>query len=279
MGRVQQVLMRSVSRNYFTVLTIPIVKGNVPANDTPSRELVVNEAAARMLWPNTDPVGRTLLSAVSRTEFEEYRVVGVAKDLPVRSMSEIEPVIYRMPQWIPVSWTMTVLVRNAAPGVGARVRAVAASLGTRVTVTEVPLVDYVRGSLATAVLASRGAWAIAALGLVLAMAGTFGVFAYVVEERRHEIGLRMALGALPRQAAAPVLRIAARALGWGLAAGLILSVPAVPLLRHFLYGLDPFDPLAYAGVAGILVLAAGTAIWIPARRAMAADPGTTLRSE
>ena len=187
---IQRILMRRVSRNYFGVLGIPIVKGRIPDSDVESRELVVNEAAARALWAGADPIGRTLESAMSRTEFWAYRVVGIAKDVPVRSMSEIEPVIYRTPDWWPTDGTATLFVRGSPPGVGQRVRAVAASLEPQVTVTERPLVDYVRDSLTTAALASRVAWAIGALGLVLAMVGAFGVFAQAAEARRREIGIR-----------------------------------------------------------------------------------------
>jgi hypothetical protein len=271
--------MRRVSRNYFAVLDIPVMKGHIPEDDTESRELVLNETAARTLWPGADPIGRSLLSAVSRTEFEHFRVAAIVKDVPVRSMSEIEAVIYRMPEWMPDAGTITVFVRRATPGAGDRVRAVAASLAPGVTVNERPLVEYVRGSLETAVLASRASWAIGAVALVLAMAGVLGVLAYFVEERRREIGIRMALGARPREAAAPIVRTATRAIGAGVVAGFLLSALATPLLRRFLYGLNPFDPVAYAGVAGILALAAALATWIPVRRAMAFDPTALLRSE
>jgi putative ABC transport system permease protein len=276
---IQSILMRRVSRDYFGVLGIPIVKGRIPDSDTESRELVVNEAAARALWAAADPIGRTLESAISRTEFQPYIVVGIAKNVPVRSMSEIEPVIYRTPDWMPTDWTATFLVRGGPPGVGQRVRAVAASLEPQVTVTERPMVDYVRDSLTTAALASRVAWAIGALGLVLAMVGAFGVFAQAAEARRREIGIRMALGSSRAQIARLVLLTASKALAWGLAVGYLLSLMSVPILRRFLYGLSPFDPVAYAGVAGILMLAGAVATWIPVRRAMVVDPATTLRSE
>jgi predicted permease len=276
---IQQILIRRVSREYFGVLGIPILKGRIPDNDTESRELVVNEAAARALWAGADPIGRTLESAISRTEFESYIVVGIAKDVPVRSMSEIEPVIYRTPDWMPADWTATFLVRGGRPGVGHRVRTVAASLEPQVTVTERPLVDYVRDSLMTAALASRVAWAVGALGLVLAMVGAFGVFAQAAEARRREIGIRMALGSSRAQIARLALLSASKALAWGLAVGYLLSLMSVPILRRFLYGLSPFDPVAYTGVAGILMLAGAVATWIPVRRAMVVDPATTLRSE
>ena len=276
---IQRILMRGVSRNYFGVLGIPIVKGRIPDSDVESRELVVNESAARVLWAGADPIGRTLESAMSQTEFLTYRVVGIAKDVPVRSMSEIEPVIYRMPEWWLIDGATTLLVRGGPPGVGQRVRAVAASLEPRVTVTERPMVDYVRETLTTAALASRVAWAIGSIGLVLAIAGAFGVFAQTAEARRREIGIRIALGARPAQVAMVVLRTASQALMWGLTAGFFLSWLSAPVLRRFLHGLNPFDPIAVAAVAGILTLAAALATWIPVRRAMVVDPVTTLRSE
>ena len=162
---------------------------------------------------------------------------------------------------------------------GQRVRAVAASLEPQVTVTERPMVDYVRDSLTTAALASQVAWAIGVLGLVLAMVGAFGVFAQAAEARRREIGIRMALGSSRAQIARLVLLTASKALAWGLAVGYLLSLMSVPILRRFLYGLSPFDPVAYAGVAGILMFAGAVATWIPVRRAMVVDPAATLRSE
>jgi ABC-type antimicrobial peptide transport system permease subunit len=159
------------------------------------------------------------------------------------------------------------------------VRAVAAGLEPEVTVTERPMVDYVRDSLTTAALASRVAWAIGAVGLVLAMAGALGVFAQATEARRREIGIRMALGADRRQVIVLALRTATQALVWGLSAGFVLSVLAVPVLRRFLYGLNPFDPVAYVGVAAILTIAGGVATWIPICRALSVDPASTLRSE
>ncbi len=271
--------MRRVSRDYFSILDIPIVKGRIPDSDAESREVVVNESAARVLWEGADPIGRTVESAMSRTEFWSYRVVGVAKDVPVRSMSEIEPVIYRTPDWWPADSTGTFFVRSNHPGLSQRVRAVAAGFEPQVTVTERPMVDYVRDTLTTAALASRVAWAIGALGLVLATAGAFGVFAQAAEARRREIGIHMAFGSSLAQSAGLVLLTASKALAWGLVVGYLLSLMSVPILRRFLYGLSPFDPVAYAGVAGILMLAGAVATWIPLRRAMVVDPATTLRSE
>jgi len=270
------ILLRPVSQNYFTVLNIPIVRGRA-ASDTDSHELVLNQAAVRILWPDVDPIGQTLLSAISQTEFDSYQVVGVAKDVPVRSMSEIEAVIYRAPSW--TSATSHLLVRGLSPTVVEPVRSIASSLESSVTVTVRPFSDFMGDSLSTAVLAGRGAWAIGLLGLVLAIVGSFGVFAHEVEERRYEIGIRRAVGASGRAVTTLLLRTASVALLWGIAAGFVLSLLTVPLLQHFLYGLSPFDPIAYAQVGGILAAATALATWVPTRRAMSVDPARTLRGD
>jgi hypothetical protein len=192
-------------------------------------------------------------------------------------MSEIEPVIYRAPSW--ASATSHLLVRSPSPMVAEPVRTVATSLESSVTVTVRPFSDFIRDSLGTAVLASRGAWAIGMLGLVLAVVGAFGVFAHEVEERRYEIGIRRAVGASGRAITTLLIRTASAALLWGIAAGFVLSLLAVPLLQHFLYGLSPFDPVAYAQVGGILAAATALATWMPTRRAISVDPARTLRGD
>jgi ABC-type antimicrobial peptide transport system permease subunit len=115
--------------------------------------------------------------------------------------------------------------------------------------------------------------------LILATVGAFGVFAYTVEERRREIGVRMALGAGARQVVATVIAGARTPILLGLGAGLLLAFAAAPVLGRFLYGLSPFDPIAYAGVSAILVASALVATWIPARRAARIDPAITLRGD
>jgi ABC-type antimicrobial peptide transport system permease subunit len=125
----------------------------------------------------------------------------------------------------------------------------------------------------------RVAWSIATLGLLLAAIGAFGVFAYAVEERRREVGIRMALGARPSQVIGLVLQSIRTTVVLGLGVGLAISAATAPLLRNYLYGLSPFDPLAYAQVAVILTAAAALATWLPARRATRVNPAEALRAE
>jgi hypothetical protein len=187
----------------------------------------------------------------------------------------MQPEIYSAPEW----FQPTLLLTSTSPSTIARIQTIAATLEPRAIVSSRPLAAYLRDSLSPAIWGSRVAWAIGGLGLALATVGVFGVFAFAVEERRREIGIRMALGAQPWQVVAGVWRTSEGALLGGLAAGFVLSTAGTPLLRHFLYGLSPFDPIAYLQVAAILAATVVLATWIPARRATAVDPAVTLRCD
>jgi ABC-type antimicrobial peptide transport system permease subunit len=123
------------------------------------------------------------------------------------------------------------------------------------------------------------AWSIGVLGLLLATAGAFGVFAHAVEEKRREIGIRMALGAQASQVVRLVVHTTQRSLISGLAAGAALAVVATPLLRTHLYGLSPMDPVAFLQVASLLSVAAMIATFVPARRATRVNPIDSLRRD
>ena len=129
------------------------------------------------------------------------------------------------------------------------------------------------------IIGSRIAWVLGLLALMLAMLGAFGVFASMVEERRREIGVRMALGARDSQVVRLILHRAAWPVLAGLAAGMALSLIVTPLLRRSLYGMSPFDPIAYLQIAGILLATSLVATWIPAARATRVEPAITLRGD
>jgi ABC-type antimicrobial peptide transport system permease subunit len=120
---------------------------------------------------------------------------------------------------------------------------------------------------------------ISGVALAFTVVGVLGIFAYVVEERRREIGIRVALGAGRREVFRLLLAPARMALAVGLAAGVLLSAGTGWLLGRFLYGLSPVDPLSYAIVAAILTAAAIGATYVPARRALRVDPVLTLHAE
>jgi putative ABC transport system permease protein len=119
----------------------------------------------------------------------------------------------------------------------------------------------------------------AVLALVLAMAGVYGVFSYVVTQQTHEIGVRMALGAEPGQMLRLILRRGVLLAGTGVCLGAVAASFLVSVLASQLYEVKPRDPSVFAGAALLLVAVALAACWIPARRAMRVDPLAALRSE
>jgi putative ABC transport system permease protein len=267
-------VLRPVSASYFGVLDIRFLAGRPFADRVSGRELVVSESAARLLWPNEDPIGKRLLTGASDKPPESHEIVGVVADVPTTTLTEVEPVIYQ-----PVQLGSVVLVRDLSPAVSARIKDLVESAVPGASSYSRPLVDELGDSLTNLVIGSRIAWVLGGLALVLAMLGAFGVFAAMVEERRHEIGVRMALGARGSQVVQLVLGGATRPVLAGLAAGLALSLIVTPLLRRALYGMSPFDPLAYLEIAAILLASSLAATWIPAARATRVEPAITLRGE
>lgn len=271
--RSRTVLNRPVSSAYFSVTGIPLVRGRTPSTVDDADEVVINESAARSLWPEADSLGRQVVWGRGEHE-KRYTVVGIARDVPVRSLTTTEPVLYT-----PWREGGLLLVREPAAAVIDRVRTIALGIDPGVIVSARPLAVDIRVALSDLSLGSRFAWAIGGLALVLATVGAFGVFAYMVEERRREIGVRMALGATSANVVRTVVGGARWPLVFGLGGGVILSMIAAHLLRGTLYGLSPFDPITYIGIASILTVAALIATWIPARRATRIDPAVTLRGD
>jgi hypothetical protein len=273
-GPIRAFRHQPVSSNYFDVTGVRLLQGRAPA-DAARREIVVSESVARQLWSAGNPIGKVLLAGSRTAELTTLEVVGLAADVSVNTLGETEPVIYRGTSYV----RPTLLVRDLSPAVVDRVRALATGLEPRAVVTSRPLRDNARESLAASVAGSRMAWAIGGLALLLAAMGAFGVFAYAVEERRREIGIRIALGARVSQVVRFVVGRTQGTVVAGLVVGLGLAAAAAPLLGRFLYGLSPFDARTYLQVAALLAASAALATWLPARRAARVDPVTTLRCD
>jgi predicted permease len=271
-------LTRGVSSDYFRVLSIPFVAGRTFNADEHRSEVVVSESVAR-LFPEGRAIGQQLVTGVSSATGERservHQIVGIVKDLPVRSLGNIEPVVY----WRP-DLGATLLVRTTSPATLPRVNAILnGGLPGSPTWGSLTLREYMLGALSSLVFGSYVAWAIGVIALSLATIGAFGVFAYVVEQRRREIAVRVAMGAPSRKVILLVLGAVSRPVLIGLAFGLALSSVAAPFLRSALYGLSPFDPVTYLQIAAILTCAATIATLMPAWRALKIDPATVLRTE
>jgi hypothetical protein len=272
--RNRRLVLRPVSASYFEVLGIPLRSGRPFSDRAGASELVVSESAARLLWPDGDPIGKELLSGRTDAPAESHEIVGVVADVSTTTLGELEPVIYQ-----PVKNGNVVIIRDLSPAVAARIKAIVQSAVPGASASARPLVEELRDSLTNLVIGSRIAWVLGLLALALAMLGAFGVFASIVEERRREIGVRMALGARGAQVVRLVLHRATIPVLAGLAAGVALSLIVTPLLRRTLYGMSPFDAVAYLEIAAILVASSLAATWIPAVRATRVEPAITLRGE
>jgi predicted permease len=265
------VMILSASPGYFDLLRIPIVAGRAFERDEQGRiSALVNETLARRHWPGENPVGKTFLLNGRPRE-----IVGVVKDTNSVYIDRIEPLVY-LPLEAPSSARVLV---PAAGNASEIVRAAVARRDLRVRVQITPLSENLERALAPSRAGAQLAGVLGGFALVLATVGMFGVFAYVVEQRTREIGIRMALGALPHQVVGIVLRSSSRALVAGLAVGIGAAVGASRLLESRLFGVSPLDPIAYGAVMLLLAAAAAAATLLPARRAARIDPIRALRHE
>jgi predicted permease len=269
---------------YFATLGIPFLNGRdfTPHDDRGSgRVAIVSEAMAKRFWPNESPVGRTLFAG--RNGLLPREIIGVVRDvadLGERGAST-EPLFY-LPLRQEQAGDMLLIVktRKSPAELTAPVRDALRRMGTPTTAL---LFDTVTGRLRTAMLPQWfGAWLGGVLGLlafVLAVSGLYGVVAYAVARRTRELGIRIAIGATPRDTIWLVLRQGVILSLVGVAVGLPLAVAAGTLLQGILFGISPTDPVALVGSALLVIGMAALASYLPARRATKIDPVEALRAE
>jgi hypothetical protein len=261
---------RKLSPSGFALLGLTFVSG-VPYSDNPqSREAVINETLGHQLWPGEDAVGRTVVA-----DEELYRITGVVRDSYYTTPAAIRPLFHTAPDLT----TTHLLFRGDRPDSTAELRAIVQSIDPRLRLTVLPVTANIDEAIESRRFVAGLTWAIGLLGLGLATVGVFGVFAYAVEERRREIGVRLALGARGRDVFRALFDVNRWSVGGGLLVGLLLSMAAGFVLRSYLFGLSPLDPVAYLAVSALMGLAAVVATAVPARRALRVDPALTLKSE
>ncbi len=201
-----------------------------------------------------------------------YTIVGVTRDAHLTALGAIEPMIHIAPTGDTAAGLLGILLARSTPDLGDRMSALAKGIDPSLTVTLTPLSDSVQSTLKDARLGSVVATGLGGVALLLAVIGVFGVFSCLIEERRREIGIRLALAATKRQIRVALLQACRRPVLAGLLGGLALSLLAGGLLRRFLFGLSPVDPVSYTIVAGVLLSAALLATAVPVRRALRVDP-------
>ncbi len=259
---------------------IPLLRGRdltqKEADGDKPDAVVINEYLARRLWPGEDPLGKRLVLRGEKTMSE---VVGVVKNGKYRTLGE-GPVGAAFRGALPPARTLLVRTAGDELAVLNEVRREVPAVDPLMTTT---MVQTIGDFMALPLFPARATgWLLGVSGIlavVMTTIGLFGVIAYVVSQRTHEIGVRMALGARRADVLKLVMGQGLRLTGIGLAIGLCVALGAARLLAPLLYGIGPNDPATMAAVAVGLAAIALTACYLPARKAMRVDPSVALRYE
>jgi predicted permease len=275
----------AVSPGYLGTLGVSLRDGRgIDDSDTVGAPdvAVVNETMARTYWPNESAVGHTF-TTVSGTRTRTFRVVGVSGDHKRHGVLERpSPFVYFAAGQRAVQRYNFLVARTGGDAealLNAMRRELLAMEPSLVFVVANTMERNLAGTLLPARIGAMLAVGFGGLGTLLAAIGLYGVIAFSVTRRTREIGVRMALGARPRSVLSMVMRQGFAIVAVGLVIGAVLAGAAATALRGLLYGITPFDPLAWALAIAAMLLAAALANFMPARRAMRIDPMTALRIE
>ena len=278
--------MHGVSPDYFKTMGIPLLRGrSFGPDDVIGRPFVtvIDEGLARRFFPNRDPIGQQLDFGAADDPKTHYTIVGIVPTVRHGEVG-IAPVIPQLyfAEAQNSDLQMTLLVRTQGeplsllPSVRNAVRSIDPELPIFATRT---MSEAVSASLGRQRLAATLIGGFSLLALFLAALGLYGVLAYSVTQRTREIGIRIALGSPRARIFALIVRQGMFMVVVGILIGLTLTLACGPLIRHFIYGVAPGDPIT---IGGATILLAGIAIlscWLPARRAIRVDPIVALRHE
>lgn len=278
----------SVTPEYFKVLQASLVRGRYFTEDDDTGKqpvAIVDESAARTYWPDRDPIGRRLSIRSIRGAANPpwCTVVGVIKDIKSDGLDQsgaphIYRPIYQFPG--PRSLSLSVTVRTSLPATSLEplIRREIQAIDPDLPVFNVRTMnEVIDGSLASRRFSAELVGVFAVVALLLASVGIYGLLAYMVGQRAHEIGVRMALGATPSTIGKMIVSRGAGLAGIGVVVGLILSGIMAPLISSLLYGVRPIDPEVFIAVPLILMVVVLLASYIPARRAARVSPIVALR--
>ena len=272
----------SVGPGYFETLGIPLLRGHAftDADRAGSRPVVVvNQTLAERFWPKEDPLGKRFTILPSK---EVLEIVGVAKDVKYNTLGE-EPQLYLYrPLAQEYTSAVTLHVRTAGDpeSVLGALRRQVQSLAPAMPLTRVKTMTDVIGELLWAPrVCAMLLGLFGAVALLLVVIGIYGVIAHSIQQRRREIGIRMALGAERAAVVGLFLRQGLLAVAVGLACGLVGAVFAMRKIADLLFGIDPLNPVVFLVTLLLLAAVAAIANYIPTRRATAVSPLVVLRQE
>jgi putative ABC transport system permease protein len=280
----------SVTPEYFKVLQASLVRGRYFTEDDDTGKepvAIVDESTARTYWPDRDPIGRRLSMRSFRgggaANPPWCTVVGVIKDIKSDGLDQsgaphIYRPIYQFPGPRSLSLSVTVRTSLSATSLEPLIRREIQTIDPDLPVFNVRTMnEVIDGSLASRRFSAELVGVFAVVALLLASVGIYGLLAYMVGQRTHEIGVRMALGAMPSTIGKMIVSRGAGLAGIGVVVGLILSGIMAPLISSLLYGVRPIDPEVFIAVPSILMVVVLLASYIPARRAARVSPIVALR--
>ena len=274
----------AISAGYLETLGVPVVEGRAIDNTdiTGSPDvMVINQTMARRFWPNESAIGHTV-TAINGPRSRTFRIVGVTRDHKRHGVLEADsPYVYFAAAQRPTRYNF--LIARTAGDASALLQTMRRELLAMepglVFMGSNTMAENLGLSLMPARVGALLAAGFGGLGTLLAAIGLYGVIAFSVARRTREIGVRMALGAKPGGVLSMVMRQGLTIVAVGLVVGAVLAGAAASALRGLLYGISPFDPLAWGFAITAMLLAAALANFMPAQRAMRIDPMTALRVE
>jgi predicted permease len=279
-----------ISPGYFRAIGAPFLRGRdiTDADDLSTLPVtIINSEMAKKYWPGEDPIGKQV--SIDSTGAPLRTIVGVVGDIKQTSLRE-EPAPKMFEPYTQIGSGIesnTIRSMQYAVRTVGEPASVSESLRLAVHTVEpdLPLANFamlttlVDNSLATDRFLMLLFGVFGGLALILASIGMYGVISYSVMQRTPEIGIRIALGAGRMQILVLILRQGSRVVCTGIAIGLIAALATTRLMTHFLYGVQPTDPITFAAVSFLEVVVALLACYVPARKAMSVDPVTALRYE
>jgi macrolide transport system ATP-binding/permease protein len=280
-----RVFDNSVSSGYFETMGIPILEGRgIEESDDRSapRVAVVNQTMAQEFWPGEDAVGKRFKLSVDSDRWIE--IIGIARDSKALDLTTQTPPYFYLvlDQDYAELVTLQVRTRGSTEGMARRleeeIHGLAPGLPLFSIQTMNQALDSPKGFFHYK-LGSALATVLGILGLALAMIGLYGIVSHSVSERTREIGIRVALGAQPREIAKIVFAQGASVVGVGLLVGLLVTLATTKVMSRLVFGISAYDAQTFAAVASLLAIVAVLACYVPARRAMRVDPVVAIQCE
>jgi predicted permease len=276
-------LVRFVDPQYFQVLQIPLASGRVFDNHDragSSRAMLISESMKKLYFPDSTALGEHLLVYLGEDQ-SPWQIVGVVKDVRANLAEAPQPTMYFPYAQMPYRFMVLAVRTQADPkSMIEIIRQTVSNLDPDQPIYQTRTLDQlIELNLVPWRFSMTLLSIFAAIALLLAAAGIYGVMAYFVAQRTHEVGVRMALGALPRDVLRLVVGQGAKLALIGVTTGLLASLALTRLISSLLFQVDAYDPFTFTAMALILVLVALLACYIPARRATKVDPTMALRCE